>query len=77
MTSNQILDHVVPPNSNTVNSERFQPPQKSDLPEYASLSSKKGLTFLNLNVRSLLRKIDDVRHLVHIANPEVVAITET
>ena len=53
------------------------PPPDENSADYASISYQKGLTFLNLNVRSLLPKIDIVRHLVHEANPEVVGITET
>jgi exonuclease III len=53
------------------------PPTCPEIPDYASLSSKRGLTFLNLNIRSLLPKLDDIHQLVHEINPEIVAITES
>ena len=38
---------------------------------------QKGLHFLHINIRSLLMKIDDVRHMVNEAQPTVVAVSET
>ena len=57
----KILDHVVPP-TQILWTLRGTTPHNQTYMRMHLLAPRKGLTFWNLHVRSLLRKIDDVRH---------------
>ena len=46
-------------------------------PEFYDVFKKKGLHFLHLNARSLLPKIDQVKHLATSTQAAVIGVTET
>lgn len=50
---------------------------ETDRPDLKNFKTEKGLHFIHLNVRSLLPKIDQIRHYVEDTKCSIIGVTET